>query len=77
MSTTIRNRAGDTPGDRDFGVLLPKDLPSSIVDSLFALSETDAEVGTALDRAVMSRLQQALAEKMRAIVERDQRRAAA
>jgi hypothetical protein len=76
MSTTIRNRAGDKPDDRDIDVLLAKDLPNSIVDSLFALPETDAGEATALDRAVVSRLQRALAEKMRSIVEGDERRAA-
>ncbi len=74
MSTTIRNRAGDKPDDRD--VLLPKDLPHSIVDSLFAIPETAAEEATALDRAVVSRLQQALADKMRSIVGSDERHAA-
>ena len=76
MSTTIRNRAGDKPDDRDTDVLLPKDLPYSIVDSLFAIPETAAEEATALDRAVVSRLQQALADKMRSIVGSDERHAA-
>lgn len=76
MSTTIRPRAGDTPDDRDIDVLLPKDLPNSIVDGLFAIPGTDDDAASALDRAVVSRLQQALAQRMRAIVEREPCRAA-
>lgn len=76
MSTTIRDRADGPPDDADAGLLLAGDLPCSVVDSLFALSQRPAEEATALDRAVVSRLQQALADRMRSIVGSNERQAA-
>lgn len=76
MKTTNLDVAGEGADYREADLLFAKDLPVSVVDSLFALADNDGGSASAFDRALVSRLQRALAEKMRAIVEGDRRDAA-
>ena len=76
MTTAILDRAGEDNADRHADILFSKDLPASVVDSLFALADNEGGAATAFERALVSRLQQALAEKMRSIVEGERRNAA-